>query len=75
MPKIEENLDILVAKVRALPKARQKAAIEALREITEEPYQLTDDELAVLRPALDEALRGEHLSDAVSDPLLNKPWA
>ena len=55
----EEKLEALFAKVRALPEPRQLAAIEALSEIAEEPHQLSEDELAVLRPALARARRGE----------------
>lgn len=69
-----EQLEALLIKVRRLPTARQEAAIEALAEIIAEPYQLSDDELAVLLPALDAADRGEGLSDAESDDLLTKPW-
>ncbi len=69
-----QKLEDLVAKLRTLPVIRQEAAIEALNEIVAEPYQLSDDELAVLLPALDEADRGEGLSDAETDELLTKPW-
>lgn len=73
MPNTLQKLDALVAKVRTLPQARQEAAIEALSEITEEPYQLSPEELAVLLPALEDARRGDNLTDAESDDLLNKP--
>jgi hypothetical protein len=39
-----------------------------------EPYQLSEDELAVLLPALEEAKLGGNLTDAESDPLLAEPW-
>lgn len=69
------QLDALVEKLRRLPEWRLRSALESLREIVEEPYELTGEELAVLRPALDEALRGEHLTDAETDEILTKPWA
>ena len=69
-----EQLESLVGKLRAQSEARQRAAVDALREIAEEPYQLSEDELAVLRPAREEALKGEHLTDADTDELLNTPW-
>jgi uncharacterized tellurite resistance protein B-like protein len=69
-----QKLENLVAKLRALPVIRQEAAIEALSEIVAEPYQLSDDELAALLPALDEADRGEGLSDVETDDILTKPW-
>ena len=75
MSTTQQRLDELVAKLRSLPIVRQEAAIEALNEIVAEPYRLSKDELAVLRPALQEALRGENLTDAESDELLTKPWS
>lgn len=75
MPTTHERLETLIAKVRRLPESRQAAVIEALREITDEPYQLTDEERAILTAARDEADRGQHLFDAETDDLLNKPWA
>lgn len=75
MPTTHERLETLIAKVRRLPESRQVAVIEALREITDEPYQLTDEERAILTAARDEADRGQYLFDAETDDLLNKPWA
>jgi hypothetical protein len=74
----QEKLEALFAKVRALPEPRQLDAIEVLAEITEEeqePYQLSEDELSVLRPALEDAKRGENLIDIEDCEILNKPWA
>jgi hypothetical protein len=76
MPKTAEKLEELFAKVRALPEERQELAVQALSEIAgEEIYLLSDDERAVLDPALDRAKRGELASDAEVDELLNKPWS
>lgn len=69
-----DKLESLFAKVRNLPKARQELAIEALSEITDEVYELSDDERAVLEPALRNAELGENLTDANADDLLTKPW-
>ena len=74
MSKTAEKLEILFAKVRTLPEARQELAVSALAEIAEDYYQLSDDELAVLRPALRDAERGENLEDADDVDVLNKPW-
>jgi len=71
---IQEKLEALFDKVRALPEARQEAAIEALAEIAEEPHQLSEEELAVLRPALERAKRGEFVPDDEVAELLDKPW-
>ena len=74
MPAINEKLETLFEKVRTLPKERQEAAIEALADIAEEPYALSDDALAVLKPALQRAQRGQFTSDEEVNELLNKPW-
>lgn len=70
----EERLEALFAKVRALPKERQKLAVAALSEIAEDDvYVLSDEERAILEPALERAKRGENLSDAEAEDLLTKP--
>jgi len=72
----EEKLETLFAKVRALPKERQQLAIMALSEIAEDDvYVLSDEERAILEPALERARRGEFASDAEVDEVLNKPWS
>ena len=71
----QEKLEALFAKVRALPEPRQLALIEFLgEEIAEEPYELTDEERAIVEPALEEAKRGENLID-IENLDLRKPWA
>ena len=75
MTTTQERLEALFAKVRALPEARQLALLEFLaEEIAGEPYVLSEDELAVLRPALERAQRGEFASDEEVAELLDKPW-
>lgn len=72
----EEKLEALFAKVRSLPKERQEYVAMALEEITEEDvYVLSDEERAILEPALERADRGEFASDAEVDEVLNKPWS
>jgi hypothetical protein len=72
----EEKLELLFAKVRALPKERQQQAVIALSEIAEDDVNvLSDEELAILEPALERAKRGEFASDAEVDEVLNKPWS
>jgi len=62
--------------VRTLPKARQELAVEALSEIAnEETYGLSDDERAVLDPALARAQRGKFAPDADVNEVLNKRWS
>ncbi len=76
MPTIEEKLEELFAKVRTLPRDRQERAVDALTDIAEDDvYVLSDEERAVLEPALDRAKRGEFASDAEVDEVLNKPWS
>jgi hypothetical protein len=76
MPTTEDKLESLFAKVRTLPKERQELAIEALTEIAEDDvYQLSEDESAVLEPALERAKQGDFASDAEIDQVLNKPWS
>jgi phosphoribosylaminoimidazole (AIR) synthetase len=71
----QEKLEALFDKVRALPEARQIALLEFLvEEIAEEPYVLSEEELAVLRPAVERAKRGEFVPDDEVAELLDKPW-
>jgi hypothetical protein len=74
MSATNEKLETLFGKVRSLPKERQEAAIEALADIASEPYELSASELAVLKPALERAGRGEWASDAEVSELLDKTW-
>ena len=74
MPTTLEKLETLYLKVRSLPKARQELAVEALSEIAEDVYALSDDERAVLEPALRDAERDENLADADTDEILSKTW-
>ena len=75
MPTTYEKLETLFARLRSLPEPRQQAAVEALSEIADDFYQLSDDELAVLEPALKDAEHGLNLTDAETDDVLSKPWA
>jgi hypothetical protein len=76
MARTHDKLETLIAKLRALPEERQELAVEALAEIADpDVYVLSDDERAVLEPALAEALRGDNLIDADKADVLNKPWA
>ncbi len=64
----------LVERLLELPEPQRSHALDALREIVDEPYELSTEELAILRPALDEARHGENLTDLDTDDLLTKPW-
>jgi hypothetical protein len=76
MPKIEDRLEVLFAKVRALPKERQELAVDALSEIAEpDPYVLSEEERAVLEPELAAARRGEFASDEEVEGVLDKSWS
>lgn len=70
-----EKLEELFAKVRSLPKERQEQAIAALTDIAEdEAYALSEEERAILEPALERAKRGEFAPQEDVDEVLKKPW-
>ena len=58
---IAAQIDSLAERAKRLTEERQLAIVEAMREMIEEPYQLSDDELAILQPALTEAQAGRNL--------------
>jgi hypothetical protein len=68
-------IDTLAERAKRLSEERQRAVVEALREMLDEPYSLSSDELAVLQPALAEAQSGTGLTDASDDDILNTPWS
>ena len=74
MDRRNEKLETLFAAVREPPEAEQLAAVEALSEITNAPYQLSSDELAILQPALERAKRGEYADETSFAELLERPW-
>lgn len=74
MSTTKEKLESAFARVRTLPEELQEAALEALNGIADEPYPLSDEELAILRPALERAKRGETVSDEEMAEVLDKPW-
>jgi len=50
--------------------------VEALAEIADPaPYDLSDEERAVLEPALERAKRGDFASDEEVNEAINKPWS
>jgi hypothetical protein len=58
----QEKLEELFDKVRALPEPRQLALLEFLsEEVAGEPYVLSDEERAIVEPALADAKRGVNL--------------
>jgi hypothetical protein len=76
MSATENKLELLFAKLRALPKARQELAIEALSEIADEHvYVLSDEEREVLEPEIEAAKRSEFASDEEVDEVLNKRYS
>jgi hypothetical protein len=76
MDKITDKLEHLFAQVRALPEERQELAVEALSEIASaDAYSLSQEERAVLEPALVRAKRGEFASDDDVEAAIGKPWA
>lgn len=74
MTKPSPTLEALFQKVRALPDERLRIAVEALEDITNAPLELSDEELSVLRPAMERACQGDFASDTEVSDLLDKPW-
>ena len=74
MTTTHEKLEALFAKVRALPRSRQEQVVDALADLTGEPYQLTDDEIELLLPELEATRRGEFVSQEDVDAVLRSPW-
>ena len=71
----QEKLEALFDKVRALPEPRQLALLEFLsEEVAGEPYVMSEEELAVLAPALERTKRGEFVPDEEVAELLDRPW-
>jgi predicted transcriptional regulator len=71
-----DKLEQLFDQVRTLPRERQELAAEALSEIAAaDSYQLSEDELAVLEPALARAKHGEFAPDDDIEEAIGKPWA
>ena len=70
----DTKLEALFEKVRSLSGERRRAAIEALTEIANEPYQLSELERSVLYPALERMHRGEYADEQAISQLLDEPW-
>jgi len=70
-----QELVALFDKVRALPEPRRQAALEALMDLTAEPYVLSRAELAVLEPALERARLGKFAEPGAMADLLDTPWS
>jgi hypothetical protein len=74
MDKITDKLEHLFAQFRALPQQRQELAVEALSEIAStEAYTLSQDERAVLEPALARVRHGEFASDDDVEAAIGNP--
>ena len=73
--RVTEQIDALATKAKRLSEERQREIVAALQEMLDEPYRLSADELAVLQPALAEVRSGRHLTDAMTDEVLAKPWS
>ena len=75
MEAIDTTLEELFEKVRNLPESEKAAAAANLRRMTrEDVYILSDEELAIVVPELEGALRGEFASDEEVEKALYKPW-
>ena len=71
-----DRLEQLFDRIRTLSRERQELAAEALSEIASaDAYSLSQEERAVLEPALVRAKRGEFASDDDVEAAIGKPWA
>ena len=68
------QIDVLTDQVKRPPEERQQAIVDALREMLDEPYILSDDDLAILRPARADAQTDVNVAGAATDDILNTPW-
>lgn len=55
------QIDSLAERAKRLSEDRQQAIAETMREMIDEPYQLSDDEMAVLLPVLADVEAGRNL--------------
>ncbi len=75
MPNTHAKLEALFDKVRALPEPQRGLIVDALADMTsDQTYQLSDNELAILLPELEGARRGEVAPAADVDAVLYTPW-
>ena len=66
MPAMTKMLEEAIKKVRELPEAEQNEAAEMLLSVaakSDEPVQLDDDTRAAVREGIEQARRGEFVSD------------
>jgi hypothetical protein len=74
MSNASTQIDILAERAKRLPDEQQRLIADALREMLDQPYVLSDEELAILRPAVAGVKAGTTLTDADKDDVLNTPW-
>jgi hypothetical protein len=55
------QIDSLAERAKRLSEDRQQAIAETMREMIDEPYQLSEDDMAVLQPALADVEAGRNL--------------
>jgi hypothetical protein len=72
---IEQNLEELFARVRALPAPERAHVAVVLEElVSDAPYMLGAEELAVLEPELEGARAGIFATHDDVDRVLRQPW-
>lgn len=74
---MNKALENALAKVLRLPQHKQEVAAELLEQLTAGEtwsYQLSDDERAVVRQALERAQRSEFAADSDVERVLRQPW-
>lgn len=75
MATTHQKLEALLDAVLNMPEAAQNAAIEALSEITAAPFEISDEEKAILEPALARARRSEFADERDVAAVLDRVWS
>lgn len=75
MATTHQKLEALLDAVLRMPEAAQNAAIEALSEITEAPFEISEEEKAILEPALARAQRSDFADERDVAAILDRSWS
>lgn len=71
----QQKLEGLLDAVLQMPEAAQNAAIEALSDITEAPFEIPVEDRAILEPALARARRAEFADERDVAAVLDRSWS
>ncbi len=68
------RFEAFIEKLRALPDDRQSKLIDIFEPLISQPVDLSDEELAVLLPALEAVKGGDVASEEEVRAILDQPW-